>query len=447
MGYALNDTNFSITSFLEKIRDGFEIDSTELRHFILHLDDFPDEQIVAFLAHAYHKSLSEQNKVDLTLAMRDSGQVLDWNGFDKPVVDKHSTGGVGDKITIAMAPLVAALGLAMPTITGRGLGFSGGTLDKLAAIQGLKMDLSPQNIHKTVKEFGFCFAAQTNNIAPADRKLYALRDITATVPSIPLITASILSKKLAENLDVLVLDVKWGSGAFMQTLDEARDLAKSLVKTACEAGTRTQALITNMNQPLGLYSGNWCETAEAVHILKNPSVAKELYPDTWELLLQLTAQLLCMTDSGNDQNRAQRKITDTLASGKPFELFCKLVTDQGGDTKVFETDFDPLQNTRYKFEIRASKTGVIQGINTKNLGQALVLARAGRQKQTDDVAPNTALHHPKKIGASLSADEIICTLYTDFDEHEKGIRKLLEDAFAIGQTPVPQPELIEEVIT
>lgn len=443
----MNCPDFSIVRFLEATRNSEQLDTQQLRHFIFHLADFPDEQVVAFLAHAFHKPLNEQNKVDLTLAMRDSGTTLDWTGVDKIIVDKHSTGGVGDKITIAMAPLVAALGFGMPTITGRGLGFSGGTLDKLAAIPGLSTKLSPKELVTTVKEFGFAFGEQTGDVAPADKKLYALRDITATVPSIPLITASILSKKLAENLNHLVLDVKWGSGAFMQTLNDAKILAGSLVKTANGAGTHTRALITNMNQPLGLYSGNWCETAEAVDILKNPASAKTRYPDTFELLIALTTQLLLMTKFCDNENAAHQKIIATLESGKPFEYFLKLIAHQGGQTRIFETGFPLLQKAKYKIEIHASQSGFIQSINTKSLGEALVLAHAGRQKQDDEVAANTALEHPVKVGAQIRSGEKLCTLHTDFMEHEKNITALLQNAFTIGDHQEPAAKLIEEIVT
>lgn len=432
---------------MEKIRDGFAIDTTELCHFILHLADFPDEQIVAFLAHAYHKPLGDKNKVDLTLAMRDSGVTLDWTGVDKIIVDKHSTGGVGDKITIAMAPLVAALGFGMPTITGRGLGFSGGTLDKLASIPGLSTNLSPRELVTTVKKFGLALGEQTGDVAPADKKLYALRDITATVPSIPLITASILSKKLAENLDHLVLDVKWGSGAFMQKLDDAKRLAHSLVTTANGAGTKTRALVTSMNQPLGLVSGNWCEVAEAVQILKDPQKSRASYPDTYELLVALTTQLLLMTGQVQNQNAAKEKIEQALFSGKAFEIFCQVIDHQGGQTKIFEKDVPLLQKARHTIHIMASQDGFIQKINTKALGEALVLAHAGRQKQSDPVAANTALHHPVKIGQVVAAGEILCTLHTDFNEQGPLIENLLQNAFTIGEEQVQAVNLIEEVVS
>lgn len=442
----MNGNDFSITAFLEKIRDGFEVDSTRLRHFILHLAEFPDEQIVAFLAHAYHRPLNEKNKVDLTLAMRDSGTTLDWTGVERIIVDKHSTGGVGDKITIAMAPLVAALGFGMPTITGRGLGFSGGTLDKLAAIPGLSTHLSPRELVAMVKKFGFALGEQTAEVAPADKKLYALRDITATVPSIPLITASILSKKLAENLSALVLDVKWGSGAFMQTLADAQKLARSLVSTANGAGTKTRALITSMNQPLGLYSGNWCEIAEAVQILKDPRKSQNIYPDTYELLIALTTQLLLMTGQSQNQNAAKEKIQSVLFSGKAFEIFCQLIAHQSGQAKIFEKDFPLLQAARHSIKITAKQDGFIQKINTKSLGEALVLSHAGRQKQTDDVAANTALHHPLKVGKAVAAGDILCTLHSDHVEHERQIAFLLENAFTIGDAAPSTLTLIEEVI-
>lgn len=437
-------TSFSITRFLEKVRDGHTLRSEDIHFFISHLPDIGDEQVVAFLAHAYHKSLQRENIVDLTMAMRDSGTTLNWDGLGKIVVDKHSTGGVGDKVTISLAPLVASLGLAMPTISGRGLGFSGGTLDKLASVPKLRTTLGTDEIQSLVKRFGFCFAGQSENIAPADRRLYALRDVTATVTSLPLIASSILSKKLAESLDVLVLDVKWGSGAFMQTLPQARELAKTLVETATGAGTKTKALITNMNQPLGLLSGNWCEMVEAVEILTKSKDECTAVADLRELVVTFAVDLLLLSKTCEESDEAREKVEETLSSGKPFELLCQLINAQGGEASALEGDLDPLQETKYHIEIRADRSGTIQSMNTRLLGESLVLAHAGRQKQTDEIAYNTSLSHLLKVGDAVRSGDILCTLRTDFNEHEALIREYLNTAYKIGSEKPDAPRLIEE---
>lgn len=438
---------FSIILFLEKVRDHVALSENEITTFIKNMGHIPDEQLSAFLAHAYHQPLSKENRTHLTLAMRDSGIKLNWQGIEKPIVDKHSTGGVGDKVTICLGPLVAALGMAMPTISGRGLGHTGGTLDKLESISGLSTEISPEKIQEQVKKWGLVFAGQTKDIVPADRKLYALRDITATVNSLPLITVSILSKKLAESLDSLILDVKWGSGALMNSFDDAKKLAMALVETANLAGTPTRALITNMNQPLGQVSGNFCEVAEAVDILKKSKNDCKKISDTRELTIALTAELLLMNKICKTQTEATSKIESALASGKPFEIFCQVIAEQGGDAKIFEKDYPTILETKHKIAIKSPKSGIIQSIQTKNLGLALVLARAGRQKQGEAVAANTSLHHPHKIGATLKTGDTICTLFTDDNEKESQIRELLEKAFQIGEAYPSLDPLIKETMT
>ncbi|MBI2601852.1 MAG: thymidine phosphorylase [Deltaproteobacteria bacterium] len=443
----MTQTPFSITSFLEAAREGRKLKREDIQYFIGHLAETGDGQVVAFLSHVFHKGLQRDNIVDLSLAMRDSGKALKWDGLAKPVVDKHSTGGVGDKVTISLGPLVASLGLAMPTISGRGLGFSGGTLDKLASIPGLRTALSMDEIQRLVARFGFCFGGQTDDIAPADRRLYALRDVTANVPSLPLITSSILAKKLAESLDVLLLDVKWGTGAFMQTLPQARELAKALVTTATGAGTKTKAMITNMNQPLGLLSGNWCEVVEAVEVLTKTKDECAHIADTRELVVSFAAELLLLSGACGDKHQAFEKVEDSLASGRPFERLCQLIDAQGGDSSVLEGDLDPFPQTKFQIEIRAERSGYIESMQTILLGEALVLAHAGRQKQTDEIAYNTSLSHHLKVGDAVKKGEILCTLRTDFNEHEGKIRELLTRAYNIGDRNVEAPRLIEEGVT
>lgn len=432
--------------FLEEVRDGVALAETDIRHFVAHLSEYPDEQAAAFLAHAYHRPLSRENTVHLTLAMRDSGMKLDWRGLDKPVVDKHSTGGIGDKVTLCMAPLVASLGLAMPTIAGRGLGFSGGTVDKLEAIPGMGLDLDAKRFQNLVREFGTAFGSQTDAVAPADKKLYALRDVTATVESVPLITASILSKKLAESLNCLVMDVKWGSGAFMGTLEKARELARSIVAVANGAGTRTRAFITDMNQALGLHSGNWCETAEAVLLLKNDAAMTRQAADTVMLTKELTASLLVQTGTAEDHDAAMTRVNASWNSGKPFEIFQRVVAAQGGDAGIFEKPFEIVPPTAHAVQITAQTDGFLAGVEAKDLGRALILAKAGREKRSDRVDPKSSLRHPVKIGERVRAGQVLCELFTDHSQNLEAARKLLQAAYVVREAPVTAPPLIQEVV-
>ena len=442
----MSRTNFSMPLFLEKVRDAKSLDEAEVRHFISHLKNFPDEQVSAFLAHAFHQPLSKQNKVHLTLAMRDSGVKLDWTGLNKPVVDKHSTGGIGDKISICLAPLLASLGMAVPTIMGRGLGFSGGTVDKLESIPGLSLGLRAEKIQQLVREFGMAFGAQSDDIAPADKKLYALRDVTATVESVPLITASILSKKLAESLDALVLDVKWGSGAFMSTRDKACELALSLIETAEEAGVKTRAFLTNMNQPLGLVSGNACEVIEAVMILKNETSKSRQMTDTRTLTLELAASLLIQTGFEKSTTTALARAESALLSGRPFEIFCRVVRAQGGDFESFEKSFSLLPTTKHRLIVSATTDGYLASVNGKALGHALILGKAGREKQLDAIDHITSLEHPVKIGDAVRKGDVLCAIYLNHSDKLGDIQALLESAFQISSEPIlPQP-LIQEVL-
>lgn len=443
----MSNYSFSMPIFLEKVRDQKFIAREELRHFITHLDEFPDEQVSAFLAHAFHKPLSSENIVEMTLAMRDSGDVLHWPDHTVPVVDKHSTGGVGDKITICLAPLVAALGLRMPTISGRGLGHTGGTVDKLESIEGFSLNLGPDKLLKQVLKNGFAFGEQTAEIAPADARLYHMRDITACVPSMPLIVPSILSKKLAESLDALVLDVKCGSGAFMKTIEDARGLASMLVKTANGAGVKCSALITNMNQPLGLYSGNWCEIVEATRILRESESSLSDIRDVYDLTVEMAAELLLLSRLETTRASAIERVKTTLASGKAWDVFLQEVADQGGDIKSLSENPPKLLTTKHGMEFKAERSGTLTAINSQNLGQALVLARAGREKKSDSVSKSTSLYHPIKIGARLNSGDTICVLRTDHLEHETLIRSLINEAFVIEDKSATSTPLILETIT
>jgi len=437
---------FSISLFLQKTRDGIKLTSNEVEAFVTHLPELNPEHIAAFLGNAFHKNLSDENIITLTHAMKMSGRVLNWEGIDRPVVDKHSTGGIGDKVTLCLAPLISALGLAMPTISGRGLGFTGGTIDKLESVPGFSANIDPEQIQRLVKKHGFAFAQQTQDIAPADKTLYHYRDITGFVSVLQLIVPSILSKKLAENLDYLILDVKCGSGALMKTKEEAKELADFLVKTGNGAGTKTQALITNMNQPLGAVSGNGCEMAEAIAILTKPRENLELCLDTYDLTVALAQKMLMGTTKCTEEE-ANQEIQTALSSGRAYEIFTGLMHDQGANLNDFERTETFYQKTKHVFEIKAKQQGTIQSMNAQAFGQALILGRAGRQKASDSLYYNTFLFHPKKIGADVQTGDLLCLFGTDDDKYESKIRELLSDAYEISDKQNSKQALINDFIT
>ncbi|MEQ1765379.1 MAG: thymidine phosphorylase, partial [Pyrinomonadaceae bacterium] len=319
---------------IAKKRDGGELTAEEIGSFVDGVCDksWADYQISALVMAMFIRGLNDSEGEQLVRSMLYSGVVLDFSDIDKPKADKHSTGGVGDKTSLIIAPVVAACGVAVPMISGRGLGHTGGTLDKLESIPGYNVNLSTQEFRDVIKKCGFAMAGQTADIAPADKKIYALRDATATVPYIPLIVASIMSKKLAEGLDALVLDVKTGSGAFMKELADAEKLARAMVKTGEKFGVKTQAVISSMDQPLGKYVGNAVEVYECIEILRN-EIEPAAMP-TWELSLELSARLLLLTGIETDLESAKAKCTAKLESGEALELFRRNVECQGGDPSV-----------------------------------------------------------------------------------------------------------------
>jgi thymidine phosphorylase len=391
--------------------------------------------------------------VALTLAMCDSGRVLKWSGMNKPVVDKHSTGGVGDKVSLVLAPLLAAMDLAVPMVSGRGLGFTGGTLDKLESIPGFRTDISVESMQKQVSQIGLAFGRQTDEIAPADRKLYALRDVTATVESIPLITASILSKKLAESLDALVLDVKWGSGAFMQSLDSARKLARALVSIAGDSGMKVSALLTNMNQPLGFVAGNWCEVAESLDILRGQptrldrgEIPARLADDTRTLSIELAAETLCLVGKEKDLQTARTRATAALTSGKAFEIFAKAVAAQGGDVKALR-DYSFIPKTSHTLVISANGDGFVGGLNVRLLGHALVAAGAGRAKQADTVDPATSLQCLAPIGSAVTRGQPLFVMTTNNMTQISRIESLLRDSVTLTERAPEKIILVTERVT
>lgn len=416
---------------IEKKRDGYELETAEIRAFIdaYTRETLPDYQMSALAMAIYFQGMNARETADLTVAMMESGQVIDPARIPGRKVDKHSTGGIGDKISIPLAPLVAACGATVPMISGRGLGITGGTLDKLESIPGYRVGLAKPDFFNTLEACGCSMIGQTAEIAPADKKLYALRDVTATVPSIPLIVSSIMSKKMAEGIEALVLDVKCGSGAFMQTRENARKLAQALVDTGAAMGRQTTALITDMNQPLGRTVGNALEIRESIEILQGRGPA-----DAQSLTLKLARQMLKL--SGIDASEVEAK----LHNGSALDRFRQMVICHGGDPDA------PLPQAEQQHPFPAPQSGFVERVDANAIGRACLLLGAGRIKTTDSIDPAVGLSNLKKVGEPIKEGEALCTIHSNGHENTPELTALLEEAFSISTTPVEAPPLILETI-
>lgn len=390
-------------------RDGEPLSDAELDFLIRAYvaDALPDYQMAAWLMAIYFQGLSFDETAHMTRLMRDSGDVLDLSGISTAKVDKHSTGGVGDKVSLVLAPLVAAAGLVVPMISGRALGHTGGTLDKLEAIPGFSADLNLDKITRQLQDIGVALVGQTDRLCPADKKIYALRDATATVNSIPLITSSILSKKLAEDLDALVVDVKAGSGAIFPDPEKAWELGRSLVKTAQHFDLRITACVTDMQQPLGFAIGNWLETQEAVETLRG-----EGPPDLLDVTLTLGSQMLVLAGAAESDDVARRKLQKILESGAAFERFVEVVERQGGDTAVIDdpTKYSPAKHLQ---EIRASKSGYVTAIDARSIGTVSMELGAGRLSKEGSIDYAAGIVLQKKVGDQVAEGEVLAVAHTN----------------------------------
>lgn len=422
---------------LRRVRDGQRVEPGDLKRFIdgLRTGEVTDYQATAFLMAVYCKGLDDDLVAALTLAMRDSGEVIDLSGVPGRKVDKHSTGGVGDKISIPLAPVVAACGVAVPMISGRGLGHSGGTLDKLESIPGFRVDLSVDEFKAQVRDLGCCLIGQTGNIAPADKKLYALRDVTATVESVPLITASILSKKLAEGIDALVLDVKVGRGAFMKTEAEARELAESLVRVGESAGVQVRAVLTSMEQPLGRTVGNALEVRESIDILRG--VGPE---DTTELTVTLAAHMLVLGHKAKTLEEAKDRATAAIEDGAALRQLGEIISAQGGDPRVID-DESVLPSAPVVREVTAPDDGVVASIDAFTVGMAAVRLGAGRARAEDTIDPAVGFELLKKVGDEVREGEAIVRVHARDDASAESASTEVLEAYQLAANAVG-PKLI-----
>jgi len=428
---------------IRKKRDGGALSSAEIGYIVeaYTVGTIPDYQVAAWLMAVVLRGMMREELAALTHAMLHSGEVLDLSFLPAKKVDKHSTGGVGDKTSLVLAPLVAAGGLYVPMISGRGLGHTGGTLDKLEAIPGFRVGLSVAEFHRVLKACGTAMIGQTEKIAPADRKLYALRDVTGTVESPNLICASIMSKKLAEGTDALVLDVKTGSGAFMKKEKEAVHLAELMVETGERMGKRMVALITNMDQPLGRMVGNAMEVEECIEVLHGGGPA-----DLRELCLHLAAWMFYAGGTTKTVAEGKQKADEIIASGKAFDRFRQMVELQGGDISAID-DPSQLPSADRRVEVPSPKAGYVSAIQCEQVGTACVILGGGREKKEDAVDPAVGIVIQKKVGDKVAAGEALCTIHCHSDAQATRAKKLLAESYTISPAaPAHRPALIHRVI-
>ncbi len=436
------DGAFRASDVIRKKRDGHELSRPEIEFLVrgYTLGQIPDYQVSAWLMAALLKGLTRAETAALTDAMLHSGEVLDLSEFPAAKIDKHSTGGVGDKTSLVLAPLVAAAGLYVPMISGRGLGHTGGTLDKLESIPGFNVKLSLNRFREILRACGCAMIGQTAEIAPADRLFYSLRDVTGTVESPFLICASIMSKKLAEGIDGLVLDVKTGSGAFMKTDEDAAFLAELMVETGQRMGKKVVALLTDMDQPLGLRVGNALEVEEVLEVLHGAGPQ-----DLRELCLELAAWMLHLGGRAATIGEAKTLAADLIRSGQALKKFRELVELQGGDTASID---DPARLPRAKFslDVKSPSNGYVAAIQCEDVGTACVILGGGREKKEDSVDPAVGIILHKKIGDRVAAGESLCTLMYNSATLAARAKALLEQSYRIADSaPAPQ-KLIHRII-
>ena len=425
---------------LESKRDGGELSAAQIQHLLRAYvgDKIPDYQMAAFLMAVFFRGMSADECRALTLAMRDSGDVLHFPDDPRPLADKHSTGGVGDKVSLPLAPLLACLGLRVPMISGRGLGITGGTLDKLESIPGLTTALSAERIVEIVQSVGCVICGQTDRMVPADRSLYSLRDVTGTVPSIPLITASILSKKLAESLDSLVLDVKFGAAAFMQTQAEARELADAMVTLGKQCGVNTRALLTDMNTPLGRAAGNWLEVKESIACLENCGPE-----DLRHLVVEFAAHLLVQTRLATTIGVARTRAADCLASGAPRRKWNEMIAAQGASLTAFERKLARDHTAPVCAVIQSPQAGWVARCDVRLIGEVIRDLGGGRLTKDSVIHHEVGVDQIAKPGTRVEIGSVLCRAHAEYEAQAEAAAELLKAAFSLaGEPPRPKPLIV-----
>ncbi len=435
---------------IRRKREGEVLTDAEIAFFVKGItdDSISEGQVAALAMAVFFNGMTMDERAALTRNMRDSGTVLDWKalGLDGPVVDKHSTGGVGDKVSLMLGPIVGACGAFVPMISGRGLGHTGGTLDKFDSIPGYRTTPTLEEFAKVTREVGCAIIGQTSDLAPADKRFYGIRDVTATVESIPLITASILSKKLAAGLDSLVMDVKFGSGAFMNEYERARELAQSITEVATRNGVPTVALLTDMEQVLGDTVGNALEMRESIDFLTGKYQEQRVY----DVTMALAAEMLAVSGVAADVSDGLRMATDVLNSGKAAEVFGKMVTSLGGPADFIEKNENYLEAAPMVNAVSAAKTGRVLSMDARKVGLALVALKGGRTRADQKIDFAVGFTDFIKVGQPVSAETPLCIAHTRDDAQLEEATKLLREAIVIGDGDVhstgSEPAVRERIV-
>jgi len=429
---------------IEAKREGNNLSPKQIQEFIREFTAgrIPDYQMAAMLMAIYFRGLNSAETTALTLAMRDSGDVLTFPKDKRPLVDKHSTGGIGDKVSLPLAPLLACLGFRVPMISGRGLGITGGTLDKLDSIPGYRSLLPAAQITKLVQKVGCVICGQTDTMVPADKKIYALRDASGTVPSIQLITASILSKKLAESLDALILDVKFGCAAFMQTKADARKLATAMVTLGKQCGTNTRAILTDMNTPLGRAAGNWLEVKESVDCLEGKGPL-----DLLELVVDSAAHLLVQTKRAKSLAAARRLATECLQSGAPRAKWDEMIVAQGADLKAFNRKLTLDSTAKIVIEVKSPKVGYLAKCDARIIGEVIRDIGGGRLTKESSINYDVGIDYLAKPGERLEKSGVLCRLHAADSAQAKAATARLLAAFEISPRQTKVAPLVQEIIS
>ncbi|MDF2066148.1 pyrimidine-nucleoside phosphorylase [Bacillus sp. Cr_A10] len=427
---------------IEKKRDGNSLTKAEIDFFIQGYTNntIPDYQVSAFLMAIFFQDMNDEERANLTLAMVNSGEQIDLSAIEGIKVDKHSTGGVGDTTTLVLGPLVAACGVPVAKMSGRGLGHTGGTIDKLEAIEGFHVELSPQQFEKQVNELKLAVIGQSGNLTPADKKLYALRDVTGTVNSIPLIASSIMSKKIAAGAGAIVLDVKTGEGAFMKTTEDARELAKAMVRIGNNVGRKTMAIISDMSQPLGYAIGNALEVIEAIETLKGKGPK-----DLTELCLTLGSQMVVVGEKADSLEEAREMLLKVIEDGSALDIFKRFIKSQGGNDAIID-DISLLPQAKYTINVPAKQDGFITFMEADEIGTAAMLLGAGRATKESEIDLAVGIVLQKKVGDYVKKGESLATLYANTENVQEVLDKLTAN-IEIADTQKEAPPLIYEIIT
>jgi pyrimidine-nucleoside phosphorylase len=437
----------SVPQIIQKKRDEIPLTQDEIQFFVKGAvsGEIPDYQITAFLMATYFTGMTFEETASLTKSMVESGEQYHHQNVKGPKVDKHSTGGIGDKVSLILAPLAAACGLKVPMMGGRGLGHTGGTIDKLEAIPGYRTVLEKDEFTKVLQEVGCAIIGQSAKIAPADRKFYSLRDVTATVESIPLITSSILSKKIAEGATGLVMDIKVGNGAFMKGKTEAMNLARTLRGVAKKAGMELRATLSNMDQPLGYSAGNAVEIYECIEVLKNETFNPYGLPSTdlKELTIHLTAQMLEVGKVVKNLSEGRKLATTKLKDGSAWKKFKEMVAAQGGDVRTLEEPWRYIQSEKI-VELKANKKGFVTEMNTEMLGRILIALGGGRNKANEPIDHSVGIFFHKKLGSIVKAEDTLVTLFAKKDTDFAAIEEMVRSNIKISTVKKIAPKLILE---